>query len=93
MFEILQFSKEKHIFIRNIYVYVLLYAISICYVYLLCVLESCVVCICMYSCSKHDICMYMLLPCLLLCYAMLIVVLYLSVVYLLLRKTETSVIV
>ena len=62
--------KGKTYFYKKPICVCLLYAISIYYVYLLCVLESCVVCICMYPCSKHDICIYMLcLTCFLcLCY-------------------------
>ena len=91
MLESPQVQRKNILFIRNMYVYVLLYAISIYYVYLLCVLESCVMCICMYPCSKHDTCIYVFVFAL--CYAMLIVDPCFTVVIFLLRKTGASVIV
>ena len=87
--------KAKTYFYTKLICACLLYAISIYYIYVLYVSESCVVCICIYSCSKHDMCIYVLLyACsLCLCYEWLLFLIFYSCYIFLLRKTGTSVIV
>ena len=91
MLEFPQVSKENLTFYNES----LCVCFAICNIYLLCISicirDSCMVCICMYPCSKHDTCIYVFVFAL--CYAMLIVDPCFTVVYLLLRKTEASVIV